>query len=67
MLFAFRYRCNEAGTDGVMKNNAMHVFFNNKEFHKMMKLIKINIIICLTVCAYKKFKKSLNCFVTAIV
>jgi hypothetical protein len=55
MLFAFRYRYNEAGTDGLMKNNAMHVFFNNKEFHKMMKLIKIKIIIFLTVYAYKKF------------
>ena len=45
MLFAFRYRCNEAGTDGVMKNNAMHVFFNNKEFHKMATPMKIKIAI----------------------
>ena len=43
--FAFRYSCNETGTDVVMKNNAMHVLFNNKEFHKIMKLIKIKIIL----------------------
>jgi hypothetical protein len=33
------------GIDGVTKNNAIFVLFNTKEFHKMVALIKIKIVI----------------------